>query len=205
MCDCTDKVKVRNYVKEKITENENENGFVQPFADSPTDDENVSEHVYLHTINNAKDYLFIETPYFIVDDSFISALILAAKSGVDVRLVFPYKWDKRLIKQISKSYYSELIHGGVRIFEYLPGFIHSKVFLADEKIAVVGSVNLDYRSLYHHFECATCLYNTSSIKELRLDFEQTFLDCKEIRLEDCKGNIFKRFWQSVLRIIAPIL
>ena len=180
-------------------------GFIQPFADSPTDNENVAEHVYIHFINNAKDYLYIETPYFIVDDSFVSALILAAKSGVDVRLILPHKWDKKLVRRISRSYYRELTSGGVRVFEYLPGFMHSKVFLSDDKAAVIGSINLDYRSLYHHFECGTCLYKTSSIKKIRSDFDSVFADCKEIRLEDCSSNPFVTIWQSFLRIIAPIM
>ena len=180
-------------------------GFVQPFADSPTDNENVAEHVYLHMINCTKDYLYIETPYFIVDDSFVSALILAAKSGVDVRIVLPHKWDKQLVKQISRSYYRELILGGVRVFEYLPGFMHSKIFLSDDKAACVGSINLDYRSLYHHFEAGVCLYGTSTLTQIRQDFDKVFEDCIEIKSENCSGNVFAKIWQTFLRIIAPIL
>nr|MCR4790757.1 cardiolipin synthase [Treponemataceae bacterium] len=182
-----------------------QDGYVQPFADSPTDSENVGEHVYLQVINNAKDYVYMESPYFIVDDSFISAMILAAKSGVDVRLIVPYKWDKFIVKQISKSYYHELISGGVRVYEYLPGFLHSKVFLADDKMAVVGSINLDYRSMYHHFECGTCLYKTESVKTIRHDFAKVLDECHEVSLDECSQNVFKRIGHAFLRLIAPLL
>ncbi|MGN0203938.1 MAG: cardiolipin synthase, partial [Coprococcus sp.] len=118
-------------------------GFVQPYADSPMDDENVGEHVYLQILNHAKEYVYICTPYLIVDDSMISALCLAAKSGVDVRIITPHIWDKTLIHMTTRSFYRELIHGGVKIYEYSKGFMHSKTFVSDDHTATVGTTNLD--------------------------------------------------------------
>lgn len=122
-------------------------GFVQPYADSPMDTENVGEHVYLQILNNAKNYVYINTPYLIVDDSMVSALCLAAKSGVDVRIVTPHRWDKWLVHMTTRSYYRTLIEAGVKIYEYTNGFIHSKTFVSDDHIATVGTTNLDFRSL----------------------------------------------------------
>lgn len=122
-------------------------GFVQPYADSPMDTENVGEHVYLQILNNAKNYVYINTPYLIVDDSVVSALCLAAKSGVDVRIVTPHRWDKWLVHMTTRSYYRTLIEAGVKIYEYTNGFIHSKTFVSDDHIATVGTTNLDFRSL----------------------------------------------------------
>ena len=138
-------------------------GFVQPYCDSPVDTEHVAEQVYLHIINSAKKYLYINTPYLIIDESISTALVMAAKSGVDVRIVTPGIWDKRFVHFTTKSYYRDLIEGGVKIYEYEQGFMHSKMFVSDDSVATVGTVNLDYRSLYLHFECGVCLYNTESI------------------------------------------
>ena len=128
-------------------------GFVQPYADSPMDQENVGEHVYLQIINNAKKYVYINTPYLIIDDSMVSALALSAKSGVDVRIITPHRWDKWLVHMTTRSYYRELINAGVKIYEYSKGFIHSKTFVSDDRTTTVGTTNLDFRSLYLHFEC----------------------------------------------------
>lgn len=180
-------------------------GFVQPYADSPMDRENVGEHVYLQIINGAKDYVYITTPYLIVDDSVLSALCLAAKSGVDVRIITPYKWDKRLVHMTTRSYYRELVNSGVKVYEYTKGFIHSKTFVSDDVVATVGTTNLDFRSLYLHFECGLWMYKTSAVMEVKSDFLDTLNVCTPITKEDCKYNLVTRSIQDALRIFAPLM
>lgn len=180
-------------------------GFVQPYSDSPMDMENVSEHVYLRLIEKAQEYLYITTPYLVPDDSIISALILAAKSGVDVRIITPHIPDKKLVHFVGRSYYRELIAAGVRIYEYEKGFIHTKSFVSDDKVATVGTVNLDYRSLYLHFECGTWLYGSQAVHEVKEDFLSILGSCKQMQEEDCRGNVIIRLCQDALRIFAPLI
>lgn len=180
-------------------------GFVQPYADSPMDKENVGEHVYLQIINNAKEYVYINTPYLIIDDSMVSALTLAAKSGVDVRIVTPHHWDKRLVHMTTRSYYRELISSGIRIYEYTPGFIHSKTFVSDDSTATVGTTNMDFRSLYLHFECGVLMYGSAAVMEVKEDFLKTLEVCQEITEADCKTGIIKRLGQDILRVFAPLM
>ncbi len=180
-------------------------GFVQPYSDSPMDMENVSEHVYLRIIEKAQNYLYITTPYLVVDSSLISALVLAAKSGVDVRIITPYIPDKKLVHFMSRSYYRELIQAGVRIFEYTNGFIHSKTFVSDDEVATVGTVNMDFRSLYLHFECGVCMYGSRAVKEVHEDFLQTLRESIEITKKDCHVGFIKKSAQDLLRIFAPLI
>jgi cardiolipin synthase len=180
-------------------------GFVQPYADSPIDDENVGEHVYIQIINNAKDYVYINTPYLVVDDNLISALTLAAKSGVDVRIITPYRWDKKIVAITSRSYYRQLISAGVRVYEYTNGFNHSKTFVSDDRVATVGTTNLDYRSLYLHFECGVVLYHNRNIGAVKEDFLNTLPLCHEITLADCARNVFQWVIPNVLRLFAPLM
>lgn len=180
-------------------------GYVIPYCDSPVDDEYVSEKVYLNVINGAKKYLYIQTPYLIIDDSMVSALTLAAKSGVDVRIMTPGVPDKRYVHMTTRSYYRELLEGGVTIYEYTPGFLHSKVMVADDEVATVGTVNLDYRSLYLHFECGTWLCGSRAVCDIRADFEKTITLCKKISVKDCKNGIFHRLLQSLFRLFAPLM
>lgn len=181
------------------------NGFVQPYADSPMDTENVGEHVYLQILNNAKKYVYINTPYLIVDDSMLSALCLAAKSGVDVRIVTPHRWDKWLVHTTTRSYYRDLIRAGVKIYEYSTGFIHAKTFVSDDTTATVGTTNLDFRSLYLHFECGTLLFNSDSVLAVKQDFLNSLTICQQITEEDCKYNIVLRLLQDILRLFAPLM
>lgn len=183
----------------------NSAGFVQPYADSPFDDENVSEHIYLHMINRAKKYVYIDTPYLIVDNNMISALRLAAKSGIDVRIITPHIPDKLPVHITTRSYYRELITAGVKIYEYTPGFIHSKVVVCDGEIASVGTANFDYRSLYLHFECGVCVYRSETVGIIHDDFIETMNKSSEITPKDCRVNVFMRFIQSILRILAPLM
>ena len=180
-------------------------GFVLPYADSPLDKENVGEHVYMQILNNAKDYVYINTPYLIIDDKMVSALCLSAKSGVDVRIVTPHIGDKWFVHATTRSYYRELIRAGVKIYEYTNGFIHSKTFVSDDRVATVGTTNLDFRSLYLHFECGAWMYDSEAVLELKEDFLKTLEICQPITSEDCKGNLFKRTVQDFLRIFAPFM
>jgi len=180
-------------------------GLVQPYADSPMDHENVGEHVYLQMINNAKDYVYINTPCLIIDDSMVSALTLAAKSGVDVRIVTPHRWDKRIVHFTTRSYYRELISAGIKIYEYTEGFMHSKTFVSDDSTATVGTTNLDFRSLYLHFECGVWLYESTAVMEVKNDFLKTLEISQKIRKQDCKGNVMSNFLQDVFRLFAPLM
>lgn len=180
-------------------------GFVQPYADSPTDRENVGEHVYLQMINNAKRYVYISTPYLIIDDSMLSALTLAAKSGVDVRIVTPHQPDKWFVHMTTRSYYRELIDAGVKIYEYSQGFIHSKTFVSDDKSATVGTTNMDFRSLYLHFECGVRLYGSKAVKEVYEDFIATLDECQQITMADCRGHFLIKCLQNIFRLFAPLM
>ena len=182
-----------------------ENGFVQPYASSPLENDRISEDVYMHIIGKAKKYVYIATPYLIIDNSMIAELTIAAKSGVDVRIMTPYHWDKRFVHFMTRSYYRELIRSGVKIYEYTPGFLHAKTFVCDDEIATVGSANMDFRSLYLQFECGAFFCGTQVVGEVRDDFLQTVPLCKEISEKDCKCNAAVRFLQDVFRLLAPLL
>ena len=180
-------------------------GWVQPYCDSPMDKEHVGEHVYLNIITQAQRYLYITTPYLTIDGSLMSALKLAAKNGVDVRIITPGHPDKKTVHFTSRSYYRELINAGVKLYEYTDGFIHSKCFLADDLVGTVGTVNLDFRSLYLHFECGTCLYKTPSLHDMKADYLEILEHCHPITHSDCKTNFFVRTCQDICRIFAPLM
>ncbi len=190
---------------EKTTGKTAEDEFFQPYTDSPTDSEEVGEHVYLQTIYAAKKYLYITTPYLIIDGRMTDALTLAAKSGVDVRIITPAHGDKKFVHNVTRSYYKQLIEGGVKIYEYSKGFIHSKTFVADDKVAIVGTTNLDYRSLYLHFECGVAAYGEKFAKAVKDDFSEVLEISKSITEKDCKENIFKRIYTAFLRLFAPLM
>lgn len=183
-----------------------EHGFVQPYGDTPLDRENVGENVYLNMITRAKDYVYIYTPYLIIDHEMQTALCNAAKSGVDVRLVTPGIPDKKIIFLMTRSNYKLLLESGIKIYEYTPGFIHAKCFLCDDETAAVGSINLDYRSLYLHFECGVWMYRSEAVLQLKKDMEQTFACSHQILKEEWKEpNFFVWVVQTVLKLFAPLL
>jgi cardiolipin synthase len=180
-------------------------GFVQPYADSPLDNENVGEHVYIQIINQAKKYVYINTPYLIVDDNLLSALKQKKKSGVDVRIITPHRWDKWIVAIASRSYYRRLIQAGVKVYEYTSGFNHGKSFVSDDNIAAVGTTNLDFRSLYLHFECGVLIYASKTIAAVKKDFLKTLPISQEVTLKDCARNAFQRIVPDILRIFAPLM
>lgn len=179
-------------------------GLVQPYSDSPLDNEMVAENVYLEILHQARRYVYIFTPYLIVDDVMRNALRLAAKRGVDVRIVTPGIPDKPMIFRLTRSNYPPLLRAGIRIYEYSPGFLHAKSYICDDEFGVVGSVNMDYRSLFLHFECATLLYHTEGLEELKLDCLKTMGESREITLADCKNGLIGGLFDSVLRVFAPL-
>lgn len=187
-------------------EYEVENGFVQPYGDSPLDNETVGENVYLNIINKAKDYVYISTPYLIIDNELVTAITLAAKSGVDVRIITPHIEDKWYAHMMTKSYYAQLLEYGVKIYEYTPGFIHSKTIVADDVVGTVGSINFDYRSLYLHFECGVWLYKTKSVLQIKEDYLETLKICTPITLEMAKSvSVPMRIIRSLFRVFAPLM
>lgn len=181
-------------------------GYVQPYGDSPLDRETVGENVYLNLLHKSKDYVYISTPYLIVDNEMVTALSLAAKSGVDIRIVTPHKEDKWYVHIVTRAYYKQLIEAGIKIYEYTPGFIHSKTVVSDDEVAIVGSINFDYRSLYLHFECATMVYQNKTVFEVKDDYLKMLEICTPITLEDCKNvSIWNRLMRSILRLFAPLM
>ncbi|MGG7097139.1 cardiolipin synthase [Clostridium sardiniense] len=181
-------------------------GYVQPYADSPLDDEIVGENVYLNIINKAKDYVYISTPYLIIDNELVTALTLAAKSGVDVRIITPHIEDKWYAHIVTRAYYPQLIKAGVKIYEYTPGFIHSKTVVSDDIVGTVGTINFDYRSLYLHFECGVWLYKTKSVMQIKDDYIKMIDICTRITLEDCRHiKLYDRILTAILRVFAPLM
>jgi Phosphatidylserine/phosphatidylglycerophosphate/cardiolipin synthases and related enzymes len=181
-------------------------GFVQPFTDSPLDDEPVGEAIYLNIINTAEDFVYINTPYLVPDNEMITALCLAAKRSVDVRIITPHMGDKWFVHAVTRSNYNILVENGVKIYEYTPGFNHAKSIVSDDKLAVVSTINLDYRSLYLHFECGAWLYKTKSVSEIKEDFLSTMKESEEITLNYCRSiKWYRRLGRSILRIFAPLM
>ena len=184
---------------------ETSDGIVQPYADSPLDEEPLAETVYLNILNQAQQYVYIYTPYLAVGEEMLDALKNAAKRGVDVRLVLPGIPDKKLVFRLSRSYYVPLLRAGVRIYEFTPGFLHSKCYVSDDHLAVVGSINMDYRSLFLHFECGALLYNNSQVITLRDDVLATLPRCREVSLSDCRTSLVGTLLDSVLRLLSPLM
>lgn len=181
-------------------------GFVMPYGDSPFDEELIGEMVYMDILNRAKQYVHIMTPYLIIDQRMLTALCFAAKRGIDVKIILPHKPDKKFAFALAKSHYRELLMAGVKIFEYTPGFVHAKVFTSDDEKAVVGTINLDYRSLYLHFECGAFLYQVEEVEKIETDFQETLEKCQEITLENYKkGTGLLRFCGWFLKVLAPLM
>lgn len=186
-----------------------EDGFVIPYADNPLDGERMGEQVYLDILQTASDYVYIMTPYLILDETMVNALTYATKRGIDVRIILPHIPDKRYAFALAKTHYRELLEAGVKIYEYTPGFVHAKVFVSDDRRATVGSINLDYRSLYHHFEVGLYVDGNRVIGDILEDFQKTLDKCQQISLEDTRAggfrNRFDRALGAVFKLLAPML
>ena len=180
-------------------------GLIMPFDDSPLDSEQVGENVYIDILNQARNYVCIFTPFLIISEKMIFALKMAAKRGVDVRIITPEKPESKIVHRLTRSYYAYLLQSGIKIFEYTPGFMHAKNFVSDDEIAVVGTINLDFRSLYLHFECATLLFKSNSVKDIKNDALDTFAVSREIFLSDIPNRIWDNFIDVLLRLLAPVM
>lgn len=183
-----------------------EKGYVQPYADSPLDHEIVGENVYMNLLKHAKHKIYFTTPYLIISDEMNRELIMAAKRGVDVRIITPGIPDKKIIFKVTRSYYGRLAREGVRIYEYTPGFMHAKQCVCDDELATVGTINLDYRSLYLHFENGVLFYQTEAIKDIQRDFEELFPKCEEVTEKYSKdSSVALRLGQIILRLFSPLM
>ena len=182
-----------------------DDGFIAPYGDTPLDNENCAQNIYTNIINEANEYCYICTPYLIIDTEMINALILCAKRGVDIRIITPGIPDKKMVFAITRSYYEELIKGGVKIFQYDPGFVHAKVMVSDDEVATVGTVNLDYRSLYLHFENGAYLYGSKKIATVKNDLISMMEEGHELTLAECENGPVTEFLLSVLRLFAPLM
>lgn len=185
---------------------EKADGYVMPYADCPLDGDKVGENVYMDILYRAKHYIHIMTPYLILDNEIERALIYAAERGVDVRIILPGVPDKKYAYALATTHFKQLLKAGVKLYEYTPGFVHAKVFVCDDEKAVVGTINLDYRSLYHNFECATYLYRTSCIADIEKDYEATLEKCREITAENNKkSHMLYKALGVILKPIAPLM
>ena len=181
-------------------------GFAMPYGDSPLDNELVGQHVYMDILNESRYYVHMMTPYLILDSDMITSLTFAAKRGIETIIIMPHIPDKIYAYLLARSYYAELLQAGVKIYEYTPGFVHAKVFTSDDTKAVVGSINMDYRSLHLHFECAVYLYRNPAVQQAEADFQATLKQCQEITQQDCKNYpIPKKIAGKVLRLFAPLM
>ncbi len=181
------------------------NGYVLPYYDSPMQEEHTSNVLFTEILSTATHYVWFYTPYLMLGDALYDAFIRAAKRGVDVRIIMPGIPDKKMVFRLSRSYYEDLLKSGVKIYEYTPGFVHAKAFVSDDKVAGIGTVNLDYRSLFLHFECNSVFYKADIINNLKEDYLRTEKECREIKLADTKKGAIHGFVNNLLRVIAPLM
>ena len=181
-------------------------GFVIPYGDCPLDQDKVGERVYMDILNRAERYVHIMSPYLILDGELETALKFASERGVEVKVMLPGVPDKSAPYALAKTHYASLLESGVQIYEYTPGFVHAKVFVSDDREAVVGTINLDYRSLYHHFECATYLYNVDCIREIETDYQSTLKQCRTVTEETIRQEKWSlKLMGIALKAIAPLM
>ncbi len=182
------------------------NGFALPYHDDPLDDEHLGRQVYIDILNRAERYVSIMTPYLILDKELESAITYTAKRGVEVTIILPGIPDKKIPYALAKTHYSALIASGVKIYEYIPGFLHAKVVVADDREAVVGTINFDYRSLYHHFECAVYLYEADCIEDMVTDFESTASVSRQVTPQSIKKEkLFYKIVGRLMKVVAPLM
>lgn len=182
------------------------NGFVMPFGDCPLDEYDVGKSVYMDILNRAKDYVYIMTPYMIMDGELENSLTFSAERGVDVRIILPHISDSFVAQALAKTHYKKLLDAGVKVYEYTPGFVHAKVFVSDDVKSVVGSINMDYRSLYHHFECATYMYGARCIDDIKSDYKDTLAKCQQVTYESIKNDKwYIKLIGKVIKFVAPLI
>lgn len=197
------RIKMRDYIAKTSVEAQ---GFVIPYADDPLNDRNPAEGIYMQILNTAQKYVYIATPYLVIDNSMKTLLMMAAKSGIDVRIVTPHIPDKWYVHSVTQYNYLELLEAGVRIYEYTPGFIHSKIFVSDDKIATVGTINMDYRSFVFHFECGAWICDSNTVTDIKVDMQKIISESQEIDIVQWKKrSVWKRLIQSILHVFAPFM
>ncbi|MCR4611047.1 MAG: cardiolipin synthase [Lachnospiraceae bacterium] len=193
-------------IAEKGPVYEEQAGYAIPFGDNPLEKDKIAEQIYLEIINTAKKYVHVMTPYFVIDEVVSNALIYAAKRGVDVKIIIPHIPDKKIAFCITKSFRKRLVRAGVKFYQYTPGFVHSKAIVSDDKKAVVGSINMDYRSFYHHFENGVYMYNAPVVKDVEKDMQDTLKECSQDTLESIKQESwFGKMIGAIGRLIAPMI
>lgn len=181
-------------------------GYVQPYSDSPTDDENIGEYTHINMINAATKYVYAATPYLVIDNEMKTALLLAAKNGIDVRILVPHIPDKWYVFAVTRANYRDLIAGGVKIYEYTPGFVHGKTFVVDDKMAIVGTVNMDYRSYYLHYECGVWFYRSKVVMDVKRDYLETLGKSHQVTLQECKDvRLPVRIMRAILNLFSPMM
>ena len=188
-----------------IVKEPTDNGYILPYYDSPTRDEHTSNVMYTELLSLATDHVWFYTPYLMLGDALFDAFIRAAQRGVDVRIIMPGIPDKKIVYMLSRSYYPDLLLAGVKIYEYIPGFVHAKAVMVDDKMAGIGTVNLDYRSLFLHYECNSLFFKADIIESLQKDYLETLKDCREVTMADMNKRGIKRLINSFLRVIAPLM
>jgi len=190
-----------------ITSNDiKEDGYIIPYGDNPFDREYLAKNIVLDIVNGAKEYIHIMTPYLILDDELITSLTLASKKGIEVIIIMPHIPDKMYAYLLARTYYEELIETGIKIYEFTAGFVHAKTIISDDIKLSIGSVNLDYRSLYLNFECGAYIYSNKVIKKAEKDFQSTLKKCQLVTLKNCKElNILCKVIGKILRLIAPLM
>lgn len=204
---CTDMESMRN-TDMQITQDKklHAGGYVIPYGDDPYGDERIGKQVYIDILNRARKYVHIMTPYLILDDEMITALRYCAKRGVETVIIMPHIPDKIYAYLLARTYYKQLLKYGVKIYEYTPGFVHAKVFVSDDIRGCVGTINLDFRSLYLHFECGAYMYSNDVLHDVEQDFKETLKQCQEITKESCdKYPKGKMLVGKMLRLIAPLM
>lgn len=199
-----DDIDIQKYLP-NISYKAKENCFIQPYADNPIDNEQVGENVYIGLIERAEKYIYFCTPYLIITDEMTHALCLAAKRGVEVIILTPGIPDKKIVYRMTRANYRDLVLSGVKIFEYTPGFCHAKQCVSDDIVATCGTINLDYRSLYHHFEDGCLIYNAKAVLDIKDDFERTFNVSREVTHEYGRRSFRFSLWCLVMKLFSPLL
>lgn len=195
-----------DYNKFNIPTNIISNDIVCPFSDSPTDIEDVGHNVHINLINNATKYIYIHTPYLILDYTMTQSLILAAKNGIDVIITTPHIPDKKFVFELTRYNYLTLLENGVKIYEFTPGFLHSKTIVCDDNIALIGTINMDYRSYFLHYECGVLITSPNTIKTIKQDYIDTLNKSQQITIQQCKNiGILRRIYRAILNVISPLI
>ena len=197
------RIRIKEYMTNAPAEND---GFVLPYCDGPLNGKNPAEGLYMQILNTAQKYVYIMTPYLIIDNNMINSLEMAAKSGIDVRIMTPFIPDKWYVHPVTQYNYHQLLEAGIKIYEYTPGFIHSKIFVSDDRVATIGTVNMDYRSFVFHFECGAWICDSNTVFDIREHFKSLIPQCREITIESWKKRSIKdKIKQWLLHIFAPFM